>query len=81
MKVIRLKTKPSPALLRLLGIADALDRTIIDALADGTVNHRDLAGVVAHRLGTLLGSLQEPRLLEHCVGVMIRQVDKTKSSC
>ncbi len=43
---------------KLMGIADEIDAVIIKHLNGGDVDPRDLAGLLAHRLGTLMRHLE-----------------------
>jgi hypothetical protein len=40
-------------------IADEIDRVILKHLDAGQIDPRDLAGLIAHRLGTLMRHLEE----------------------
>lgn len=44
---------------RLMAIADEIDAVIVRHLDEGIVDPRDLAGLLAHRLGTLMRHLDE----------------------
>ena len=60
--------------IRLLRIADEIDSIILKHLTEGTIDPRDLAGVLSHRLGTLMRHLEEKeKLLDVCQQVIIKQ--------
>ena len=59
---------------RLLGIADEIDAIIVNHLKAGDVDPRELAGVLAHRLGTLMRHVDQKTLLwDVCEKVMKSQ--------
>ena len=60
--------------MRLLRIADEIDAIILRHLTEGTVEPRELAGVISHRLGTLMRHLEEKeKLIEACQQVIEKQ--------
>lgn len=59
---------------RLMKIADEIDAVIVKHLDLGEVDPRDLAGLFAHRLGTLMRHLdQKSKLWEVCEKVLKAQ--------
>ena len=59
---------------RLMGIADEIDAVILKHLDAGEVDPRDLAGLMAHRLGTLMRHLdQKGKLWDVCEKVLKAQ--------
>lgn len=61
-------------LARLLTIADQFDRIILESLEKGTIQPRDLAGLLAHRLGTLISHFDnKQQILDICVQVLNKQ--------
>ena len=60
--------------LRLMKIADEIDQVILKHLDAGLINPRDLAGLMAHRLGTLMRHLdQKGELWDACEKVLKAQ--------
>jgi hypothetical protein len=47
----------------LLRIADEIDAVILENLRSGAVDPRDMAGLLAHRLGTLMRHIEQKSLL------------------
>ena len=59
---------------RLMAIADEIDAVILRHLDGGDVDPRDLAGLIAHRLGTLMRHLdQKGKLWDVCEKVLKAQ--------
>jgi hypothetical protein len=59
---------------RLMRIADEIDAVILKHLDSGEVDPRDLAGLIAHRLGTLMRHLdQKSKLWDVCEKVLKAQ--------
>ena len=59
---------------RLMRIADEIDALILKHLDQGEVDPRDLAGLMAHRLGTLMRHLeQKSKLWDVCEKVVKAQ--------
>jgi len=60
--------------MRLLKVADEIDAVILKHLSAGAVEPRDLAGVLSHRLGTLMRHLEEKdKLVDVCQQVIAKQ--------
>lgn len=60
--------------LRLMQISDEIDAVILKHIESGTVDPRDLAGLLAHRLGTLMRHLdQKGKLWDVCEKVLKTQ--------
>jgi len=74
-KVIQLPVKSKDAEAeRLMGIAHEIDAVILKHLDLGDVDPRDLAGLLAHRLGTLMRHLdQKSQLWDVCEKVLKAQ--------
>ena len=60
-KVIQFPTrnKEDEAISILLKISDEIDEVILRHIDSGEVDAKDLAGLLAHRLGTLMRSVEE----------------------
>jgi hypothetical protein len=70
----RRKEQPDHTALRLLRIADEVDAVIIKHLRAGDIDPKDLAGLMAHRLGTLMRHIDEKSVLWGvCEKVLKRQ--------
>lgn len=75
-KVIRLpvRDKREAEALRLIKISDEIDKIIIEHLESGDVDPRDLAGLLAHRLGTLMRHQDQKTVLwDVCEKVLKKQ--------
>ena len=60
--------------LRLMQVSDELDAVILKYIESGAVDPRDLAGLMAHRLGTLMRHLdQKSKLWDVCQKVLKSQ--------
>ena len=60
--------------LRLMKIADDIDSLILKHLEDGSIDPHDIAGLLAHRLGTLMRHLDEKsKLWDVCERVLKKQ--------
>ena len=60
--------------LRLMKIADEIDSLVLKHLEDGTIDPHDIAGLLAHRLGTLMRHLDEKsKLWDVCERVLKKQ--------
>ena len=59
---------------RLMRVADEIDAVILKHLDQGEIDPRDLAGLIAHRLGTLMRHLdQKSKLWDVCEKVLKAQ--------
>lgn len=59
---------------RLMEISGEIDAVILDHLERGDIHPRDLAGLLAHRLGTLMRHIDEKdKLWDLCRTVLKRQ--------
>jgi hypothetical protein len=60
-KVIKFKQKPQhdPTTIKLVQASAELDAVILKYLNDNDIDPRELAGLIAHRLGTLMNHLEE----------------------
>lgn len=69
-----LKTTPDATSLKLLKISDEIDQLIMHHVQTGHVELRDLAGLLSHRLGTLMSHIDDKKeLLPVCMNVLRRQ--------
>jgi hypothetical protein len=70
----RKKSGPDKEALRLMRIADEIDAVILKHLNAETVDPKDLAGLLAHRLGTLMRHLDGKDILwDVCEKVLKKQ--------
>ena len=74
-KVERVPKAPAPSgddeARRLMAVASEIDAVILQHLEAGDVDPRDLAGLLAHRLGTLMRHLdQKSKLWDVCEKVL-----------
>jgi hypothetical protein len=68
------KTKLDTSTVKLLRLADEIDALIIRHVEAGDVDPKELAGLLSHRLGTLMKHLENKEaLLDVCVDVLRRQ--------
>lgn len=62
-------------LARLLNLSDQVDQIILETLQKGLVDPKELAGILAHRLGTLISHFDNKTLLlQTCIEVLSKQV-------
>ncbi len=74
IKFPRRKLKLDDHSKALLNLAGDIDVVIEEALRDGVLSGHDIAGVLAHRLGSLMSLLsQKPELWEICERVLKKQ--------
>jgi hypothetical protein len=60
--------------LKLLEVADALDKVILESLQSEMLEAQDVAGILAHRLGTLMRHMdRKSELWDVCERVLKRQ--------
>ena len=72
----KVKQKQDPALVKLLQLSDEFDAVIVNALGEGKIESREIVGLLAHRLGTLLGrvdDLRKDELWEICSTIARRE--------
>jgi hypothetical protein len=68
------KETPDQTTLKLLKISDEIDAVILKHVQNGDVDVRDLAGLLSHRLGTMMNHIEDKEdLLPICMRVMKRQ--------
>lgn len=69
------KTKnPDAITIKLLKISDEIDALILRHIESGEVDLRDLAGLLSHRLGTMMSHIEDKKeLLPVCMNVLKRQ--------
>lgn len=68
------KTKLDTSTVRLLKLADEIDSLILRHVEAGDVDPKELAGLLSHRLGTLMKHLENKEaLLDVCMDVLRRQ--------
>ena len=65
------RRKPNPETIRLFKISTKIDAIITQELNEGKVPLKDLAGVIAHRLGNFLSIVDKKKeLFDVCCDVM-----------
>lgn len=65
---------PDEAAVKMVEIADEIDAVILKHLQDDGIDARDLVGLLAHRMGTLMNHLEEKtELWDVCEKVMKKQ--------
>lgn len=68
------KSPPDSTAIKLLKISDELDAVILKHASAGDIDLRDLAGLLSHRLGTLVSHLEDKEeLLPLCMNVLKKQ--------
>ncbi len=68
------RDKEDEAIHMLLKISDEIDEVILRHIDSGEVDPKDVAGLLAHRLGTLMRSVDEKtKLWDVCEKVLKRQ--------
>jgi len=68
------KTKLDTSTVKLLRLADEIDALILRHVEAGDVDPKELAGLLSHRLGTLMKHLENKEaLLDVCMDVLRRQ--------
>jgi hypothetical protein len=68
------KTRLDTSTVRLLKIADEIDAVILRHVEAGDIDLKELAGLMSHRLGTLVKNLEnKEQLLDVCVDVLRKQ--------
>ena len=68
------KSTPDSASIKLLKVSDEIDALIMHHVQTGNVDLRDLAGLLSHRLGTLMSHIEDKKeLLPLCLKVLRRQ--------
>ena len=77
-KVIQLrpssKTKSETSALKMLKIADEIDSIILRHMDAGDIEPKELAGLLSHRLGTLMKHIEnKDALIDICVEVLRKQ--------
>jgi len=79
-KIIKFRSKQAVEEERharvLMQISDEIDTLVLGHILDGQVDPKDLAGLLAHRLGNLIRHLDESdreKLWEVCATVLRRQ--------
>ena len=68
------KTKLDTSTVKLLRIADEIDAVILRHVEAGDVDPKELAGLLSHRLGTLMKHIEDKEtLVDVCVDVLRKQ--------
>jgi hypothetical protein len=68
------KTKLDTSTVKLLRIADEIDAVILRHIEAGDVDPKELAGLLSHRLGTLMKHIEDKEtLVDVCVDVLRKQ--------
>jgi hypothetical protein len=84
-KIIKFPVKSMPLdneTERLIKLSDIVDQLIIENLDQGEVEPHELAGIIAHRLGTLIrhiGVDERKQVLEVCLSILTRQAEDQSS--
>jgi len=73
--ILKFKPKMDPELKQLLQISDDIDGIVLGALGK-KLDARSVAGVLAHRLGTLLGTQKNEILNDICEKIMRERIEK-----
>lgn len=65
---------PDSTTIKLLKISDEIDALIMRHIESGDIDLRDLAGLLSHRLGTMMSHIEDKNeLLPVCLSVLKRQ--------
>jgi hypothetical protein len=68
------KNAPDSTSIKLMKISDEIDALILNHVHSGDIDLRDLAGLLSHRLGTLMSHIDDKKeLLPLCMNVLKRQ--------
>lgn len=68
------KSTPDSTSIKLLKVSDEIDALLLHHLQSGEIELRDLAGLLSHRLGTLMSHIDDKKeLLPVCMQVLRRQ--------
>jgi hypothetical protein len=68
------KTKLDSTTVKMLKIADEIDHVILRHIESGDIDPKELAGLLSHRLGTLMKNIENKEaLVDVCVDVLKRQ--------
>jgi len=68
------KTKLDTSTVKLLRLADEIDALILKHVEAGDIDPKELAGLLSHRLGTLMKHIENKEVLvDVCVDVLRRQ--------
>lgn len=82
-KVITFKPreKTDPEAIKLMKIADAIDSVVLSNLEGDTIDARDMAALLAHRLGTLISHIEDKEVIwDFCQKVLKAQAKIDKIS-
>ena len=82
-KVITFKprSKTDAQALRMVKVADAIDAIMLENIEADRVDPRDMAALLAHRLGSLIDRIDDKDVIwEFCIRVMRRQAHLDKTS-
>lgn len=65
---------PDSTTIKLLRVSDDIDALIMRHIESGDIDLRDLAGLLSHRLGTMMSHIEDKKdLLPVCLNVLKRQ--------
>jgi hypothetical protein len=84
-RVIKFPVKSKPLdneTERLIKLSDIVDQLIIENLDQGEVEPHELAGIIAHRLGTLIRHIdvdERKQVLDVCLNILTRQAEDQSS--
>lgn len=74
MKILKFKPKQNPTILKLLKASMEIDGILIRYLNEPDLEAKEIAGLLAHRLGTLLSHFDDKQdLWEVCERVLKKQ--------
>lgn len=82
-KVITFKPRPKtdPEAIKMVQIANAIDAVVLTNLEDDKVDARDMAALLAHRLGTLISHIEDKEMIwDFCQKVLKAQAKMDKIS-
>lgn len=77
-KVLEFRKKPTidPAVQKMLEISQEIDSVILKYLTDKEVDPKDIAGLLAHRLGSIIKHIEEKsELWDVCQKVLKKQAE------
>lgn len=74
VKILKFKPKPSPIALKLIKASMEIDNVLLAYLKSNEIEPKELAGLLAHRLGTLLSHFDDKQALwEVCERILLKQ--------
>jgi hypothetical protein len=84
-KILKFNKKPEidPKTANLLAVSDDIDTLMAEAIFDHELDPKDVAGLLAHRLGSLIRQVEgddRDKLIAICKEVMMRQATKSTNA-